>query len=164
MLMTCNPCSRKGSEHATERKSACAQCAIKFDIREESSLSLLEAEVNLNFANRERVHARTMHFLFLVYMRAFRAISDRPAGIITLFVRPLAVTFYSEHSSPDRSFLIREVEDRWRMVTAKSRHDYSVGDAQSGVERREVQLSRFSCTRSYAMGMVQATRESVIMR
>lgn len=97
-----------------------------------------EAEVNLNFANRGRVHAHTMHFLFLVYMRTFRAISDRPAGIITMFV-----TFYSEHNSPDRSFLTGEVEVRWRVVTAKSRHHYSVGDAQSSVERREIQLSAF---------------------
>ena len=110
-----------------KRRRACnekarTRCAVKFVRRVYYRYSV---KVNLNFANRKRARSHDTLSISSIYMRAFRAISDRSVGIITLFMRPLAVTFYSKHNSPGWSFLIREVEDRWCVVTAKSRHDYS---------------------------------------
>lgn len=112
--------------------------------------------------SRARPCLCTMHFLFLVYMRAFRAISDRPAGIITLFTGTARLmTFYSEHNSPVRSFLIRN--DRWYVITAKLHDDYSSGTRSQLWNRREVQLFAFLTQLCFVKLVLRTVRESVIV-
>lgn len=120
-----------------------------------------EAEVKLKFANRERVRSHDALSISSIYARLSRHI--RSAG-----------RYHNAlHVTARRDFLLQAqlagpiiLNKRGRGSLACGYREIAtrlfVGDAQSGVEHREVQLLAFLARE--AMEMVRATRESVIMR